>query len=67
MTQGKPMTDPKRDLKGATPERLVRALLKNRSGGFGSRGKSIVSNKGFAKKVPADKMGNKILHLFERS
>ena len=67
MTQGKPMIDPKRELKGATPERFARALLKNRSGGSGSRGTSIVGNKGSAKKVPADKVGGKILHLFERS
>ncbi len=29
MTRGVPMLDPERDLKGATPESLARALLRN--------------------------------------
>ena len=31
MTRGVPMLDPKRDLVGATPEKLARALLRNRN------------------------------------
>ena len=29
MTRGRPVLDPERDLKGATPETLARALLRN--------------------------------------
>ena len=64
----KPTLDPKRDLVGATPEKLARALfrhvepLRPRSGS-----KAIGRDKVAAKKVPANKPRNGASHLDKRS
>ena len=46
----KPTLNPKEDLKGATPEKLARALLRS-SGGR----KAVISDKVPVKQVPPDK------------
>ncbi len=64
----KPMLDPDRDLKGATPEKLARALLRRveplrpRTGS-----KAVGRDKVAAKKVPANKSRNGVSHLDKRS
>ena len=64
----KPMLDPKRDLEGATPETLARALfrrvepLRPRT-----RGKAVCSDEVAIEEVPADEAGDGITHLRERS
>ena len=64
----KPMLDPDRDLKGATPEKLARALLRRveslrpRTGS-----KAVGRDKVAAKKVPANKPRNGVSHLDKRS
>ena len=62
----KPVIDPKRDLKGATPEKLARALLKQPDLGPRSAGKAIVGNKVAVEKVAADKPRNRGPHLRKR-
>ena len=47
-----------RDLKGATPETLARALLRPRL-----RGKPVVRNETSAKQVAPDKTGDGVSHL----
>ena len=62
----RPMLDPARDLAGATPEKLARALLRNRlrpSAG----GKPVVGDEVAVEKVPADKPGHRVPHLRKRS
>ena len=63
----KPMLDPKRDLAGATPETLARALFR-RTGTLrpGTRRKAIVRDQITEKKPATDKTGNGVLHLSER-
>lgn len=63
---GKAILDPKRDLKGATPEKLARALLR-RDGRSRARGQSVVGNKVPVEKVAADKASDRIAHLRKRS
>ena len=64
----KPMLDPARDLAGATPETLARALfrrvepLRPRA-----RGKPVVGNEVAVEKAAADKAGHCVPHLRERS
>lgn len=53
MARGVPMIDPKKDLKGATPELLAKALLKN-SLLPGRVVKPVAGDKVSVKKVPAD-------------
>ena len=60
----KPMLDPKRDLKGATPETLARTLLRPLSG---RRAQPVVSGKVSVKQVPADQPGNRAPHLLKRA
>ena len=60
----KPMLDPKRDLKGATPEKLARALL--RPLGPRPRAKAVVSGQVAVQKVATDQSGNRIPHLRKR-
>lgn len=62
----KPRLDPKRDLKGATPEKLARALLKQPDLGPRSAGKAVVSNKVAVEKVAAHKPGDGRPHLRKR-
>ena len=51
----KPMLDPKRDLKGATPEKLARALFKrNEPLRPSTRAKPVRGGKVAVKKIPAD-------------
>ena len=59
-----PILNPKRDLKGATPNKLARALLRSVSS---ARSESVVSNKVSVKKVATDKTGNRVTHLSKRS
>jgi len=51
----KPMLNPKRDLKGATPETLAKALFRPLSG---RRGKPVVPRNIPIKQIPADKARN---------
>ena len=64
----KPMLDPKRDLKGATPEKLARALLRRvvplRPG---TRSKAVVRNEVTEEKPATDQAGDGIPHLDKRS
>ena len=60
-----PMLDPKRDLKGATPEKLAKALLRRSVPSEGT--KSVVSDKVTVKKVTTNKTGNRLPHLRKRS
>lgn len=58
------MLDPQRDLKGATPETLAKALLKAPYKPLSSHiGKSVVTDKGSVEKVPADHPGHRTPHL----
>lgn len=50
--------DPQRDLKGATPETLAKALLTPRVGG-----KPVVRREPSVKQVATDKPGDSITHL----
>ena len=54
----KPKLDPGKDLKGATPETLARALLRPRL-----RGKPVVRNQSSVEKVATDKPSNRVSHL----
>ena len=60
-----PMLDPKRDLKGATPEKLAKALFRRSVPIEGA--KSVVSDKVTVEKVRADKSSNRVPHLRKRS
>ena len=57
----KPMLNPEKDLKGATPETLAKALLRPRS-----RIKPVVGDKGSVKKVATDKPDGRVSHLRKR-
>ena len=61
----KPMLDPKRDLAGATPETLARALFRPLRPG--SRRKAVVHDEVTEKKPTTDKTGNGVSHLGKRS
>ena len=62
------MLDPERDLKGATPEKLARALFRRTEPLRPSRrGKAVFRNKVTVKKPVADKPGNGVPHLNKRS
>ena len=64
----RPVLDPKRDLVGATPEKLARALFRRvvplRPG---TRRKPVVGDKITEKKVAPDKTGDGIPHLGKRA
>ena len=62
----RPMLDPERDLNGATPETLARALLRNRLGPRPA-GKSVVGDEVAVEKVATDKPGHRVPHLRKRS
>lgn len=53
--------DPEKDLQGATPETLARALLRPRL-----RGKTVVCNQSSVKKVATDKPSDSVSHLRKR-
>lgn len=60
----KPILDPTRDLVGATPEALARALFQRSETLRPGRGtESIVSDEVAVEQVPADHSGNGIAHL----
>ena len=58
----KPMLIPERDLKGATPVTLARALMGPRR-----TRKPVVSDKIPVEKSSADKPGDSLAHLIDRS
>lgn len=64
----RPMLDPARDLAGATPETLAKALFRRvvplRPG---TRRKSVVRDEVAVEEVPADKPGHRVSHLHKRS
>ena len=64
----RPVLDPKRDLVGATPETLARALFRRvvplRPG---PRRKAVVGDKITEKKVAPDKTGDSVAHLGKRA
>ena len=65
MTRGVPMIDPKVHLKGATPEKLARALFrKNLRSGPGI--KPVVSNEVAVEKIATDKSSDGVTHLVKR-
>ena len=63
----RPMLDPARDLAGATPEKLARALLRNRNLRPRPGGKPVVGDEVAVEKVAADKPGHRVPHLRKRS
>lgn len=67
MTRGVPVLDPKVHLKGATPEKLARALLRQPHLRPGAGGKPVVGDQVAVEKVPANKAGNRVPHLRKRS
>ena len=67
-----PMIDPKRDLAGATPEKLARALLRplrTLRGGSGPRARieTVVGDERPVEKVLPDEPRSGVPHLRERS
>lgn len=62
----KPMIDPKRDLKGATPEKLARALLKPLRRPR-ARAEAVFGYGVPVQKVPSDKPRDRAAHLRKRS
>ena len=65
----KPMLDPKRDLAGATPETLARALFRRVEPlrPPRTRRKPVVRDEGDVEQVPADEPRDGVPHLRERS
>ena len=64
----KPMLDPARDLVGATPETLAKALFRRTEPlRPGTRRKPIVRDKVAVEEVPADQLSDGIAHLDESS
>lgn len=62
MTRGVPVLDPKVHLKGATPEKLARALLRNRN--LPPRvGKPVAGDQVAVEEVPTDEAGDCVPHL----
>ena len=60
-----PMLDPKRDLKGATPEKLAKALFRRLVPS--KPAEAVVSDQVTVEKVPANEAGNRVPHLRKRS
>ena len=64
MTRGVPVLDPKIHLKGATPEKLAKALFRRTEPLRPARvGKSVGGNEVTAEKVPPDEPGDGVPHL----
>ena len=63
----RPKLDPKVDLKGATPETLARALLRNRNLRPSAGRKPVIGDQVAVEKGPADKPSNRVPHLRKRS
>ena len=68
MTRGVPMLDPERDLKGATPVKLARALFRNHNPALrpGFAGKSVTGDQVAVKQPPTSKTGDRVPHLVKR-
>ena len=65
----KPMLDPKRDLKGATPETLARALFRRVTPlrRPGPTGEAVVGYEVPVQQIPSDKPHDRAPHLRKRS
>lgn len=63
----KPMLDPAGDLAGATPEKLARALLRNRNLRLGARRQPVVRDQVAVEQIPADQPRDGIPLLDEGS
>ena len=64
----KPMLDPTRDLVGATPETLAKALFRRVEPlRPGTRRKPVVSDQIAIEEVATDKPGHRVPHLRKRS
>ena len=64
----KPMLDPERDLKGATPEKLARALFRRTKPlPVGAAGKPVVGDEVAVKEPATDQTGDSVPHLRKRS
>jgi len=61
----KPMLDPKRDLAGATPEKLARALLRPLGPRPGA--KAVVCDKIPVEKIATHEPSDRVSHLLKRS
>ena len=62
----RPMLDPERDLAGATPETLARALLRPQRGPRTVR-QPVVRDQVAVEQIPADEPADGVLHLRERT
>ena len=67
MTRGVPVLDPKVHLKGATPEKLARALFRRTEPLPPRVGKPVAGDEIAVEEVPADQAGDCIPHLDEGS
>ena len=67
MTRGIPVLDPKAHLKGATPEKLARALLRQPHLTPRPGGKPVVRDKVAVEEVSANESGDRVPHLRKRS
>ena len=68
MTRGKPVLDPARDLAGATPETLARALFRRGEPLRPARvRKPVAGDEVAVEKVAPDEPGDGIAHLGKRS
>ena len=66
MTRGVPVLDPERDLKGATPEKLARALFRRVDPPSGAAVvESVVGDEVSEQEVPADEAGDSVSHLVD--
>ena len=67
MTRGIPVLDPKVHLKGATPEKLARALLRQPHLTPRPGGKPVVRDEVAVEEVPTNESGDGVPHLDESS
>ena len=68
MTRGVPVLDPKIHLKGATPEKLARALFRRTAGPLPPRVRQTVAGDEVAvEEVSTDEPGDGVTHLGKRS
>ena len=64
----RPMLDPARDLAGATPEKLAKALFRRTEPlRPGARRKPVVRDEVVVEEVPADQLSDSVTHLDESS
>ena len=63
MTRGVPILDPERDLKGATPEKLARALLRPLRPRPGVQ--PVASDEVAEQEIPPDEAGDGVTHLVD--